>query len=154
MSTSSSCSRCFFRLYLEAKNNKNMYLLCFDRADNIMQTHTFLLPPILKVASHSQLSRQLWSPSTEAHTMAACTADPSESHAAWLTLTSRLATSPLSHTDWACMMDYTMDYDGLKNWHSREKHTNAHWLCCVSRLWFSVLRFTAGWNLFSHFFVD
>lgn len=35
--------------------------------------------------------------------------------------TTCLTTIPLSHTDWACMMDYTMDYDGLYNRHS---HTN------------------------------
>lgn len=27
--------------------------------------------------------------------------------------TTCLTTTPLSHTDWACVMDYTVDYDGL-----------------------------------------
>lgn len=63
---------------------------------------------------------------------------PSDAHPAWVTAPP--TSSPPSLTDWVCMMDYTMDYGGLCDWHSHRNNKNRSALRGdVTPLWFCGL---------------
>lgn len=128
--------------WMQKQTRKNKISFApFDRLQHTADTITLRFSHILKVVS---LNHQLWCPSTDARTKAACPIDPNESHS--LRLTAPHA-SPLL----LCHTHRLSLHDGLHNglwWIIKlafpHKRANSRCLCSVHRLCLAVLWLTTG----------